>query len=75
MGTTVRTTTAHQDIIATRDPGAHITQDRIRLRGKRVGPILHLAEERARLAALDWQHLEVERLGATIGAVLHGANG
>ena len=66
--------TAHQDIIATRDPGAHITQDRIMLRGKRIGPILHLAEERARLAALEWRHFEVERLGATIGAVLHGVD-
>ena len=47
--------TTHQDIIATRDPGAHITQDRIILRGKRIGPILHLAEERARLAALEWR--------------------
>jgi alpha-ketoglutarate-dependent taurine dioxygenase len=67
-------TTAHQDIIATRDPGSHITQDRIMLRGKRIGPILHLAQERARLASLEWRHFEVERLGATIGAVLHGVN-
>ena len=66
--------TAHQDIIATRDPGAGITQERIMLRGKRIGPILHLAEERARLAALEWRHFEVERLGATIGAVLHGVD-
>lgn len=67
-------TTAHKDIVATRDPGAHITQDRIMLRGKRIGPILHLAEERARLAALTWTHFDVERLGATIGAVLHGVD-
>ncbi len=74
MSTTARTTTAHSDIVATRDPGANITQDRIMLRGKRIGPILHLAEERARLAALVWPHFEVERLGATIGAVLHGVD-
>ncbi len=74
MSTTERAPTAHRDIVATRDPGANITQDRIVLRGKRIGPILHLAEERARLAALEWRHFEVERLGATIGAVLHGVD-
>ncbi|MFZ9539749.1 MAG: TauD/TfdA dioxygenase family protein [Ilumatobacteraceae bacterium] len=67
-------TTAHQDIVATRDPGANITQDRIYLRGKRIGPILHLADERRRLAALEWTRFDVERLGATIGAVLHGVD-
>jgi taurine dioxygenase len=65
-------TTAHQDIVATRDPGAAITQDRIKLRGKYIGPILHLAEERARLDQLTWQNFDVKRLGATIGAEISG---
>ncbi|MFM8529047.1 MAG: TauD/TfdA dioxygenase family protein [Ilumatobacteraceae bacterium] len=67
-------TTAHTEIIATRDPGAYITQDHIYLRGQRIGPILHLAEERARLAALEWKHFDVKRLGATIGAELSGVD-
>ena len=37
-----------------------------------VGPATHLAEERDRLARLTWEHFDVTRLGATIGAVLHG---
>jgi taurine dioxygenase len=37
-----------------------------------VGPFTHLAEERDRLAALTWRHLEVRRLGTTIGAELSG---
>ncbi|MFM7125241.1 MAG: TauD/TfdA dioxygenase family protein [Actinomycetota bacterium] len=67
-------TTAHDDIIATRDPGAGIAQDRIMLRGKPIGPVLHLAEERARLSALTWQHFDVKRLGATIGAEIVGVD-
>jgi alpha-ketoglutarate-dependent taurine dioxygenase len=37
-----------------------------------VGPTTHLAEERERLDAMTWQHFEVTRMGATIGAILHG---
>jgi taurine dioxygenase len=37
-----------------------------------VGPAGHLAAERDRLDALTWEHFDVTRLGATIGAVLHG---
>lgn len=37
-----------------------------------VGPATHLADERDRLARLTWEHFDVTRLGATIGAVLHG---
>ena len=65
-------TTAHSDIIASKDPSAYITKDRQTLRGKRVGPILHLADERARLAQLTWNHFEIKRLGATIGAEISG---
>ena len=37
-----------------------------------VGPPAHVARERDRLAGLTWQNFDVTRLGATIGAVLHG---
>jgi taurine dioxygenase len=37
-----------------------------------VGPATHLAAERDRLDALAWEHFDVTRLGATIGAVLDG---
>lgn len=70
----VEMTTAHEDIVATRDPGAGIKQDRIYLHGKPIGPILHLAEERARLDALRWQNFDIKRLGATIGAEIAGVD-
>ena len=66
--------TAHNDIIATKDPSAFITQERVTLKGKRVGPILHLAQERERLAQLTWQNFDIKRLGATIGAVIEGVD-
>lgn len=66
--------TAHADIVATKDPSAYITKDRQTLRGKRVGPILHLADERARLAQLTWNNFGIKRLGATIGAEISGVN-
>lgn len=37
-----------------------------------VGPTTHLAEEAERLSTLTWEHFDVRRLGATIGAELHG---
>ncbi len=37
-----------------------------------VGPSSHLARERDRLDRLTWEHFDVTRLGATVGAVLHG---
>lgn len=37
-----------------------------------VGPSAHLARERDRLDQLRWEHFDVTRLGATVGAVLHG---
>jgi len=39
-----------------------------------VGPLGHLAEERRRLDELRWQHFDVRRLGATIGAELSGVD-
>lgn len=39
-----------------------------------VGPLGHLAAERARLAALRWNHFDARRLGATIGAEISGVD-
>ncbi|MEY4361028.1 MAG: hypothetical protein RL391_334 [Actinomycetota bacterium] len=66
--------TAHPDIIATRDASVHISKDRIDFNGLKIGPVTHLAEERARLAALRWENFDVKRLGATIGAEIHGVD-
>ena len=38
------------------------------------GPILHLADERARLAQLTWNNFDIKRLGATIGAEISGVD-
>lgn len=65
-------TTAHPDIIATREASRFISADRVNLHGQRVGPITHLSEERQRLAALTWQHFDVKRVGSTIGAEIRG---
>ncbi len=55
-----------------RDPGADLRARRIRLApyDTLVGPAGHLHQERARLAALRWEHFEARPVGATIGAEL-----
>jgi len=59
-----------------RDPGAHLTAKRVHIGkyGLDVGPLGHLAAERARLAALSWQSFDARPLGATIGAELRGVD-
>jgi len=37
-----------------------------------IGPATHLADERARLSALTWEHFDAHMMGATIGAELTG---
>ena len=39
-----------------------------------VGPFSHLAAERDRLAALEWQHFDAKQLGSTVGAELVGVD-
>ena len=39
-----------------------------------VGPFSHLAAERDRLAALEWQHFDANQLGSTVGAELAGVD-
>jgi len=43
-------------------------------RNRAMGPVGHLADERARLDAMQWRNFTVRRMGATIGAELHGVN-
>lgn len=42
------------------------------LKGLGMGPRSHLREERARLAALRWNHFDVTPVGSTLGAELSG---
>lgn len=60
--------------VADKDPGASLDAKRITLSrwGVRIGPLGYLAAERQRLDGLTWQHFDVKRLGATIGAVVEG---
>jgi alpha-ketoglutarate-dependent taurine dioxygenase len=66
--TTVRT--------ADRDPGSHLAAKRVYLEQYDivVGPVGHLHEERARLAALTWEHFDATPVGATVGAELAGVD-
>src|SRR3954467_1169846 len=67
------TETAHTDIVATSDPsarlGARRHQDPV---GLQVGPLNHLADERARLSELTWSSFDVEQGGAPLGAEVSG---
>src|SRR5262245_14634946 len=70
MTTTATTETPPRDIVKPlRAKRVHIAKYDIE-----VGPLGHLAAERARLAALSWEHFDVRPLGATIGAELIGVD-
>lgn len=58
---------------ADRDPAA-IGAMRVSLPGSdvKVGPVGYLAQERQRLDGLTWEHFDVQRCSATVGAELHG---
>jgi taurine dioxygenase len=66
--------TAETTRYAQRDPGAAGGAKRVPLRpyDVEVGPVGHLAPERARLAALPWERFAARPLSATIGAELSG---
>lgn len=59
-----------------RDPGAVLAARRLKLErwDVGVGPLGYLAAERQRLDGLRWQHFDVKRLGATIGAEIAGVD-
>lgn len=61
---------------ATRDPGAALEAKRVKLSrwDVQMGPLGYLAAERQRLDGLTWRHFDVERLSATIGAVVEGVD-
>ncbi len=66
------TSPASPGVVATEEPGTR-RGGRVAVRfGTMVGPVKHLAAERARLAALAWQHFDVRRTGSTVGAELRG---
>lgn len=62
------------DVVAEKDPGAVLGAARVALPGSdvAVGPLGHLAAERARLNALEWAGFSVKRMAATIGAEIVG---
>ena len=64
------------EVLADRDPGAQLKAQRRILPefGVAVGPIACLANERARLQTLQWEHFDVKPMGATIGAELSGVD-
>ena len=57
-----------------RVPGSGLAAMRFRMEPftVQVGPTTHLAAESERLAGLTFEHFDVRRMGATIGAELHG---
>lgn len=64
------------EVIAESDPGKRLAATRTRL-GRwdvSVGPLGYLAAERERLDGLRWEHFDVRRLGATIGAEIVGVD-
>lgn len=67
-------TTASEVAAAKEDPGARLNSQRMRFDryDVYVGPVGHLHEERARLAALTWEHFDAAPVGATLGAELSG---
>jgi alpha-ketoglutarate-dependent taurine dioxygenase len=58
------------------DAGAHLGAARVRLDPYDVfvGPVGHLAAERARLAGLRWRAFDVDLVGATIGGQVLGVD-
>lgn len=68
--------TSTEPTIATaeRDPASELAAKRFTIPPYevQVGPVGHLHRERARLAALEWQHFEARPMGATIGAEIEG---
>ncbi len=60
----------------TSDPASQVTPGRVRIDryGLDLGPWLHLADERARLARPSFRHIDVTPQGATVGAEVGGVD-
>jgi taurine dioxygenase len=56
------------------DPSSGLSARRVTLEpwGVQVGPVVHLAEERARLGRLVFEHFDIRQQEATIGAEVEG---
>jgi alpha-ketoglutarate-dependent taurine dioxygenase len=70
-------TTTDSDVVAgTSDPAGRITPGRVLVErfGMSLGPWLHLADERRRLANPSFDHIEVVPRGATLGAEIRGVD-
>ncbi len=64
-----------EEVFAEADPAAKLEAKRVAFPAfphVKLGPFGHLAEERARLDGLEWKHFTAKRVGATLGAELHG---
>ena len=74
MTTTPAPSTA--DEAGTSDPASRIEARRVRIERYDVelGPLLHLADERERLARPRYDHIEVVPQGATLGAEIRGVD-
>lgn len=69
--------TTETEVVAEADPGASLQARRVRFPaypGTELGPVGHIAAERARLNDLEWSNFSVTRLAATVGAELHGVD-
>lgn len=64
------------EVVADSDPAKGLAAHRITLSayGVELGPLAHLRAERDRLDGLTWQHFDVMRMGATIGAEISGVD-
>ena len=60
-------------LVPEKDPSANLGATRKLMDGRvPVGPATHLAEERARLADLEWTNFTVSQMGSTLGAEISG---
>ena len=62
------------DVAGTSDPGSRLEAKRVRVEryDMELGPLVHLADERRRLAGLRYEHVAVEPRGVTLGAEVSG---
>ncbi|MFT5204410.1 MAG: alpha-ketoglutarate-dependent taurine dioxygenase [Candidatus Aldehydirespiratoraceae bacterium] len=69
-------TTTESDIAGTSDPAGNIAPGRVHIERFDIslGPWLHLADERQRLANPQFDHIEVVPRGATLGAEIRGVD-
>ena len=64
------------EIVADREPGAALAVRRYTTADgtAQIGPVTHIAAERQRLEALEWQHFDARMLAATLGAEISGVD-